>query len=49
MNVYVIECQIYCINECETECEIQSQTGYKAKSVTKYVIESQIPNVKVKV
>ena len=47
------KCQFYCGNECGTKCEIESQTGYKAQSVTECVIESQaefqIPNVKVKV
>ena len=31
---WVIECQIEYWNECETECEIWSQTGYEAESVT---------------
>ena len=48
-----IKFQICCINECETKCEIESQTGYEAKSVTECVTESQgesqIPYVKMKV
>ena len=41
----MIECQIYFVNECGTECEIEYQTEYKAESVTKCDIASQIPNV----
>ena len=44
------ECQIECqCNECGIKCKIESKIEYKAQNVTKCVIESQIPNVKVKV
>ena len=35
---YVMECQIYCIDKCETECEI----AYQTKIWFECVIECQI-------
>ena len=44
-NLTLIKCQIYCINECETINQIESQTGYEAESVTKCNCNSSMKQV----